>query len=392
MLITSNKPLVHEPTFVNSKDSKGYLSSIAYRSRVSGAQTPEGFRKLIGDAQERNRAHSITGQLICEDNRYYQWIEGPGEHLQYLWEAIKRDPRHCDIEVLGNQQIPARFFAEWDLKVSTKFEAPPTVTKQTTQSTLPDLIKDLVIPQLAAKHANKPKKILSPKPHRQVKELAANLVSVDPNSALELFAQLHADTPQLEMFYGSVVEPTARVLGDMWHSDHCSEFQLTVALVRLQSAVRSIGPLSPWQAAPNAGLKAVLVAPQPGELHMLGAVLDEDVLYRAGWQSQLELPESDEAVQKLVADNWFDALDLNLSVSVCRDQWLDRLTETIAKARLASCNPELVVVVGGRVFYDDPSLGKAAGANGSLSTTMDVGSLIMRELIASTKNDERRLH
>lgn len=392
MLITSNKPLTHEPTFVDSKDAKGCLTSIAYRSRASDRPTPESLRKLVSEAQERNRANGITGQLICEENRYYQWIEGPGEHLKYLWEAIKRDPRHSDIEVLGNQQIPARFFGEWDLKLSTKFEAPAPVSKHPLNSTLPDLIKDLVIPHIAAKHAHKPKKVLSPKPHRRTKELAINLISVDPNPSLELFADLFADVQELDVFYGSVVEPTARELGDMWHSDHCSDFQLTVALVRLQSAVRSIGHISPWQAAPNIGLKAVLVAPQPGELHMLGAVLDDDVLIRAGWQSQLELPESDEAVQKLVADNWFDALDLNLSMSICRDYWLDRLTETIAKARLASCNPELVVVVGGRVFYDQPALSKEVGANGSSSTTMDVGSLIMRELVASTKNQDQRLH
>jgi hypothetical protein len=363
MLITSNRPLDGEPVFGTGNAGNGTISSLAYRSRSRSAQTSQELTRLVGDSQERNRACGITGQLIYDNQRYFQWLEGPGEHLQQLWESIKRDNRHSDIEVLGNQQIPARFFSGWNLKLTTKFEANEPSGSNPLESSLPSLIKNLVIPQLAAKHAKTPKKKITPPPHRRVKELAGYFVAIDPHLALDVFAEIKSEIEDLNLFYGSVVEPTARNLGDMVHSNECSDFQLTVALVRLQTAVRSIGSISPWKGSPQTGHRAVLVAPQPGELHMLGAVLDDDVLIRAGWQSQLELPASDEAIQKLVSDNWFDALDLNLSVSISRDYWLERLTETIAKARIASCNPELVIVVGGRVFYDKPALGQSVGAN-----------------------------
>jgi Sensors of blue-light using FAD len=397
MLITSSTPLTGEPNFDgpngsggaggSNGSSNGWVASLAYRSRAKKPQTDRELAVLVQGSQQRNRERSITGQLIYEDQRFFQWIEGPGDQLKDLWEAIKRDPRHTDIEVLGNQQIPARFFGDWNLLLATKFEGPQNgKTSVKADELLPDLIKNLVIPKLAAKHAAKPKKILSTPAHPRVDELAKLLIAADASAALQLFNELHELVTDLPVFYSSVIEPAARRLGDAWQSGDCSEFTLSIALCRLQTAIRSIGSLSPWQTSGDAGLRAVLVAPQPGELHMLGAVLDDDVLMRAGWQAQLELPSNDNAIEKLVAETWFDALDLNLSMVFSREHWLPRLTETIAKARIASCNPELVVVVGGRVFYEQPGLEKTVGADGAMATSADVGSLIMRELMATTKN------
>jgi Sensors of blue-light using FAD len=397
MLITSSTPLTGEPNFdgpngsggagSSNGSSNGWVASLAYRSRAKKPQTDRELAVLVQASQQRNRERSITGQLIYEDQRFFQWIEGPGDQLKDLWEAIKRDPRHTDIEVLGNQQIPARFFGDWNLLLATKFEGPQNAKSSVkVDELLPDLIKNLVIPKLAAKHASKPKKILSTPAHPRVDELAKLLIAADASAALQLFNELHDLVTDLPAFYSSVIEPAARKLGDAWQTGECSEFTLSIALCRLQTAIRSIGSLSPWQTSGEAGLRAVLVAPQPGELHMLGAVLDDDVLLRAGWQTQLELPSNDNAIEKLVSETWFDALDLNLSMVFSREHWLPRLTETIAKARIASCNPELVVVVGGRVFYEQPGLEKAVGADGAVATSANVGSLIMRELMATTKS------
>jgi hypothetical protein len=396
MLITSSTPLTGEPTFGgpngsgkagnSNGSSNGWVASLAYRSRARKPQTDRELSVLVEAAQQRNRARAITGQLIYDDQRFFQWLEGPGDELKDLWEAIKRDPRHTDIEVLGNQQIPARFFGDWNMLLATKFQGPQNEnTPVKADELLPDLIKNLVIPKVAAKHAAKPKKILSSPAHPRVNELAKLFTAADANAALQLFNELHDLVTDLPTFYSSVIEPAARRLGDAWESGECSEFTLSIALCRLQTAVRSIGSLSPWQTTGDAGLRAVLVAPQPGELHMLGAVLDDDVLLRAGWQTHLELPANDKAIEKLVSETWFDALDLNLSMVFSREHWLPRLTETIAKARIASCNPELVVVVGGRVFYEQPGLEKTVGADGALATSADVGSLIMRELMASVR-------
>jgi Sensors of blue-light using FAD len=387
MLITSSTPLLKEPSFTGAnKPRDGWFASLAYRSRARVPQDEQSLNRLIEGSQLRNQAQAITGQLVYDDQRFFQWLEGPADELAVLWDSIKHDSRHSDIEVLGNQQIPARFFGDWSMKLATKNAMadnpkPPGMQEPVLQ----ELIKNVVIPQLAARHLAEPKKTIRPAPHAKVMELAKLLISADANAALQLFEELHLAVPSLNQFYSSVIEPAARCLGDFWKTDQCSEFAVTLGLCRLQTAIRSMGSISPWQASPDGPLKAVLVAPQPGELHMLGAVLDDDILLRAGWQTQCEFPATDEAMQALVAGTWFDALDLSLSVAFSREHWLPRITETIAKARIASCNPELVVVVGGRVFYEQPGLDKAIGANGASSTSLDVGTLIMRELLAATE-------
>ncbi len=109
---------------------------------------------------------------------------------------------------------------------------------------------------------------------------------------------------------------------------------------------------------------------------MLNAVLDSDALAHAGWDSLSEFPSSDEALQDLMADNWFDALDLSLSASMRRDTWLPRVTKTIALARHASRNPALVVVVAGRVFAEDTITGAQVGADGVCQTTLQTERVI----------------
>jgi hypothetical protein len=117
-------------------------------------------------------------------------------------------------------------------------------------------------------------------------------------------------------------------------------------------------------------LPAVLIVPEPGEVHMLNSVLDSDALSNAGWDPLTEFPASDEALQDLIAGTWFDALDLSLSPSFRREQWLPRVTQTIALARHASRNPALVVVVGGRIFAEDKTAGARVGADGTSATAM----------------------
>jgi hypothetical protein len=117
-------------------------------------------------------------------------------------------------------------------------------------------------------------------------------------------------------------------------------------------------------------LPSVLIVPEPGEVHMLNSVLDSDLLAACGWDPLTEFPATDEALQDMMADTWFDALDLSLSPSFRREGWLPRVTKTIALARHASRNPALVVVVGGRIFAEDRQAGVRVGADGSASTAM----------------------
>jgi hypothetical protein len=79
----------------------------------------------------------------------------------------------------------------------------------------------------------------------------------------------------------------------------------------------------------------------------------------------------------MVAETWFDVLDLSLSPSFQREHWLPRMAETIAQARSASLNPALVIVVGGRAFVEHPEAGATVGADASSPSAARIEQLML---------------
>ncbi len=82
---------------------------------------------------------------------------------------------------------------------------------------------------------------------------------------------------------------------------------MTIGLSRLQSSMREnasgVVPLVSTDAP------AVLIVPQPGELHLLSAVLDAKSVHQRGWAPKAEFAVSNTAVQGTLSGTWFDALD-----------------------------------------------------------------------------------
>jgi len=92
-------------------------------------------------------------------------------------------------------------------------------------------------------------------------------------------------------------------------------------------------------------------------------------MWREGWDTHCEFPADNAALIQLVKRDWFDVVDLSLSLAFKREDWMPRMAATIAAVRSASRNPKLVVVVRGRVFFDHdeplPDLIHSVGADGA---------------------------
>lgn len=345
--------------------------------------------RLLKAAQLRNHAEGVTGVMVYDCGWVFQQLEGPAAGLARIWDSIRRDRRHGAIEVLGDAPARDRRYADWDLKLSVHgataghalrgvAEPPPELigrlyrgeqqandlppgwvegvqppegerlgllpSAANARKTLSALLKTVIIPRLISAHAGDGLQVSS----GQTTLLARLLIAPDKDKAFALVKAAHARHGSLSWLALQVVEPAARSLGDLWHADDCSEIDVTLGLVRLQGFVRQLESTLPRAVLERQPI--VMVVPQPGEAHMLSAALDAELLWRAGWNPQVEFPNSSGALDALVASTWVDALDLSMSTAFRRDHRLGHLTETIAHARTASLNPDLVVVVGGRVF------------------------------------------
>jgi methanogenic corrinoid protein MtbC1 len=272
--------------------------------------------------------------LIHEGDRFFQWLEGPGEALEGLWSSIKRDDRHSDIELLGEGVTPIRLFSEWDLRfLHRPVDDPPSLETPAT----PAPVETAPLPTLG------PSRI-------------AELALADDDAGLEaLVAERRAAGDEARAICRTLLEPAAHLIGDWWCEDRCNSFAVSIALSKLQNLARGL------EAGQASGLSVaitgqrVLISPPPRETHLLGAVLLGGFFRQAGWRVQAEFPQSDAELVGLVSTHWFDAIALTLSDVFTRRERLAALVKTIADVRAASKNPTMAVIVGGRAFRTEPS-------------------------------------
>jgi hypothetical protein len=397
------------------------LSSLVYRSQAVTDLSDYDLYELVQAAQARNEEDNITGLMLYDQGRFYQWLEGPTENVARLMRSIARDSRHTNIEILSDKPAATRQFADWKMRLATRGvrsihslnnvvvptaaelddihahpdhaatvlaglsdEPQAPVSNGPLQgpagSILKDIIVTAVLPELVSRRVVQAPEQAWPIDKR-ARALADLLVGTDTEAALDLLRTLQDSDGAIRHLYENLIEPTARRLGDLWGADLCSELDVSLGLSQLQRAVRVLNEEVQAPTMPKGlYLPAVLIVPEPGEAHMLNSVLDSDALSGAGWDPLLEFPENDEALQDLMAGTWFDALDLSLSPAFRRDNWLPRVTKTIALARHASRNPALVVVVAGRIFTEDQKAGAQVGADGASGTAMRTGRVIRERM------------
>lgn len=369
------------------------LSTLAYKSRAAVPLGEAELQQLMTAAQARNRAESITGLLIYDAGRFFQWLEGPAAGLSRVWQSIRSDSRHTAIQVVGSSATPVRFFGDWSLKLAQRC-APAAGTGAASQRDAlgaPGALVDQLMyrraeaaPSLLARLAPSPAVVVTaaalPAPNPRVAELADLLLAPEADGALDLVADLATTAASIGGLYAGVLEPSARRLGDLWCSDDCTEVDVTVGMCRLRTALRPTNGRAGLAPASSIALRrhggTVLLAPLPGEFHILGSVLDAEMLCRAGWRTHWENPATDDALQGLVAGTWFDALDLSMSLAFGHLHRLQRMARTIALARQASRNPDLRILVSGRAFFDQAELGRQIGADAASGSAMLVDALL----------------
>lgn len=355
------------------------LSTLVYRSRATRPLTPVELLGLTKVAERRNRAEAITGLMLYDDACFFQWLEGPDDAVARVMHSINGDARHTDIEVLTRRPTARRNFHGWSMKLALAdgVRSPeargvitpppkllaalrrwpdraahildrlaPTPGSAGRLKALESIVTAEIVPRLLQTTAGA--------------RLASLLRADDVDAALALVRSATGPADGASTARMALFTAAARDLGDGWSRDDCTELDVSLSLFTLHAVMRQLDWYAPADLA-FAGL--ALVAPQSGEPHALGAAMSAQTLRAQGWQVRCEFPHNDDQLAALLADTWFDRLDLSLSPAHDRLDRLGELTATIAMARLASSNPALNVAVGGRAFAEDAGLAARVGAN-----------------------------
>jgi hypothetical protein len=378
---------------------------MAYRSRAVQAPSERDLDILLRNAQARNRNEHLSGLLIYDQGFFFQWIEGPAAALGRVWNSIRRDPRHCEIQILREQVIEKRFFGEWDMRLARRvrgridaalavLETPEDLLKRIrlqpsnlSRDAWDDIFVDLVVPKLRRKHLR-----AHPMPRRvatiwhaaddAAEELAGLALAIDDGGAAQFISGLVDQGASIETLFREVFEPAARYLGGLRDDDRRTEFEIHAGLGRLQFEVRRLGasfehPL--YAIRPD---HSVLIAPEPGEADGLGLAMSSELFWRDGWDVTCEFPTTDRELGQSLQNRWFDVLDLSLSTALRNDRALAMMSATIRAAHAASLNPALMVIVDGRAFFERPMSFVDVGADAACVTVVEAVPAAHRLLAA----------
>lgn len=205
-----------------------------------------------------------------------------------------------------------------------------------------------------------------------VEEFSRMVIEHDAAAALAYVDTLRAQGTALESVFVHLLAPTAKRLGELWEEDQADFTEVTVGLCRLQHVLRELGGAFEGEVDPHrVSGKRILMSPIPGEQHTFGLMMISEFFRREGWDVTCDPSLSMRDLNHLVRQEWFDIVALSVSCQTL----LDKVTTTVRGVRRVSRNASVGIIVGGRLFTENPQLVSVVGAD---DTAQDGASAVRK--------------
>lgn len=165
--------------------------------------------------------------------------------------------------------------------------------------------------------------------------------------------------------YLDLLAPAAHHLGKLWEDDECSFTAVTIGVSRMHQVLMRFSPcFCAGRSEDAAAGNSALIVPMPGEQHTFGLFMVIEFFRRQGWNVWGGSPQSDQELLDLLKTQNFDVI----GCSVSAERHLGGLPERIRMIRQHSNNPNIRVIVGGRVFIEQPDLYRDVGADATAAS------------------------
>lgn len=103
---------------------------LIYRSRSLLSSDPDQGKESLADllrvSRTNNAEHGLTGALVLYEykQRFAQCLEGSEEAVMGLYEKIKVDQRHDNVQIHHADAAPARLFSRWAMAMVLEHRVP----------------------------------------------------------------------------------------------------------------------------------------------------------------------------------------------------------------------------------------------------------------------------
>ncbi|MBK0026258.1 BLUF domain-containing protein [Stenotrophomonas sp. S48] len=92
------------------------LRAIAYASEAVPGLSIDDVDDLTRAAARFNLEAGVTGVLLHDGSRFLQYIEGPDDSINVVYDRIISARSHHELVELGRAHISARFFPYWSMR------------------------------------------------------------------------------------------------------------------------------------------------------------------------------------------------------------------------------------------------------------------------------------
>ena len=92
------------------------LTRLAYVSRALIPALDAQMLEIARQGLRNNAQLGITGALYFDGNQFFQVLEGSDAALAIVFDAIRKDPRHCDVQMVCHGPVEQRLFSDWSMK------------------------------------------------------------------------------------------------------------------------------------------------------------------------------------------------------------------------------------------------------------------------------------
>ena len=162
----------------------------------------------------------------------------------------------------------------------------------------------------------------------------------------------------LHYVHSKIITPALREVGRLWQENIMTVAEEHLASGIAQAAMhRAFERTFHWK---DRQTPRIVAACAPGEQHCIGLKMICDLLELDGWDSiYLGASVPVESFVDLVREKLPDAVGISAAI----DPHVPRVQEVIDALRSADLKKKPFIVVGGRAFLADPSLGERVGAD-----------------------------
>lgn len=91
------------------------MFALVYRSRAITGFGRVQIQEMLQKARSYNSEQGITGCLLFHEGEFLQYLEGNQIRVLRLFDKIKSDPRHTDMELISHGERPQRWFKDWEM-------------------------------------------------------------------------------------------------------------------------------------------------------------------------------------------------------------------------------------------------------------------------------------